>query len=95
MIPRDKMENIRCEPPPLPRVVLHVDLDAFFVQVERSLNPTLIGQCVDYTEYYCLLYYYTLLLLSVVRVLLLLYLLLYYLYYYHTVSSIYSTVCSR
>lgn len=26
-----------------PRVVLHVDLDAFFVQVERSLNPTLVG----------------------------------------------------
>lgn len=28
-----------------PRVVLHVDLDAFFVQVERKLNPTLIGVC--------------------------------------------------
>ncbi|CAM9926623.1 unnamed protein product, partial [Hapterophycus canaliculatus] len=26
------------------RVVLHVDLDSFFVQVERSLNPTLIGK---------------------------------------------------
>lgn len=26
------------------RVVLHVDLDAFFVQVERSLNPTLVGE---------------------------------------------------
>ncbi|CAM9178189.1 unnamed protein product [Ectocarpus sp. 13 AM-2016] len=34
--------------PPLhssaPRVVLHIDLDAFFVQVERSLNPTLVGK---------------------------------------------------
>lgn len=28
---------------PSPRVVLHVDLDAFFCQVERSLNPTLVG----------------------------------------------------
>ncbi|CAN0257831.1 unnamed protein product, partial [Ectocarpus sp. 12 AP-2014] len=27
-----------------PRVVLHIDLDAFFVQVERSLNPTLVGK---------------------------------------------------
>ncbi|CAN0237265.1 unnamed protein product, partial [Ectocarpus fasciculatus] len=26
------------------RVVLHIDLDAFFVQVERSLNPTLVGK---------------------------------------------------
>ena len=31
--------------PSRPRVVLHVDLDAFFVQVERKLNPTLIGVC--------------------------------------------------
>lgn len=31
--------------PHRPRVVLHVDLDAFFVQVERKLNPTLIGGC--------------------------------------------------
>lgn len=41
MLPQDD----RIPRPPRPRVVLHVDLDAFFVQVERKLNPTLIGVC--------------------------------------------------
>ena len=39
MLPQDN----RAPRPHRPRVVLHVDLDAFFVQVERKLNPTLIG----------------------------------------------------
>lgn len=38
-------EDDRAARAPRPRVVLHVDLDAFFVQVERKLNPTLIGAC--------------------------------------------------
>lgn len=40
-----------------PKVVLHIDLDAFFVQVERSLNPTLIGaryRMYAYSSAYCL-----------------------------------------
>lgn len=43
-------QDDRCSRPP--RVVLHVDLDAFFVQVERKLNPTLIGAC-DYSSLEC------------------------------------------
>eukprot|EP00752_Nemacystus_decipiens_P009989 g8908.t1 len=42
MLPQDD----RAPQPARPRVVLHLDLDAFFVQVERKLNPTLIGKPV-------------------------------------------------
>lgn len=47
MVPRD--QEIICDASFPARVVLHVDLDAFFVQVERSLNPALRGDrsCFD------------------------------------------------
>lgn len=43
VLPVERDEQVDTVNIPSPRVVLHVDLDAFFVQVERSLNPTLIG----------------------------------------------------
>lgn len=48
MVPEQRKNSAAATPASTtssPRVVLHVDLDAFFVQVERKLNPTLIGMC--------------------------------------------------
>jgi len=48
MVQGQRKNSAGTRPPPASpssRVVLHVDLDAFFVQVERKLNPTLMGMC--------------------------------------------------
>lgn len=33
------------------RVILHIDLDCFYVQVERYLNNDLFNQCVGVVQY--------------------------------------------
>ena len=33
------------------RIILHIDLDCFYVQVERYLNNDLLNQCVGVVQY--------------------------------------------